>query len=57
MESKMEEGFVYQFGKYISDGLINEDLSKIFKSSEYIIQDGTSSIFDGEKDIKKIFGT
>ena len=57
MESKMEEGFVYQFGKYVSDGLINEDLSKIFKSSELIIQDGISSIFDGEKDIKKVFGT
>ena len=57
MESKMEEGFVYQFGKYISDGLINEDLSRIFKSSETIIQQGISSIFDGEKDIKKVFGT
>lgn len=57
MESKMEEGFVYQFGKYISDGLINENLSKIFKSSETIIQQGISSIFDGEKDIKKVFGT
>lgn len=57
MESKMEEGFVYQFGKYISDGLINEDLSKIFKSSETIIQQGISSIFDGEKDIEKVFGT
>ena len=57
MESKMEEGFVYQFGKYISDGLINEDLSKIFKSSESLIQEGVSSIFDGETDIKKIFGT
>ena len=57
MESKMEEGFVYQFGKYISDGLINEDLSKIFKASESAIKDGISSIFDGETDIKKVFGT
>ena len=57
MESKMEEGFVYQFGKYISDGLINEDLSKVFKASESMIQDGISSIFDGETDIKKVFGT
>lgn len=57
MESKMEEGFVYQFGKYISDGLINEDLSKIFKASESLIQDGVSSIFDGETDIQKVFGT
>lgn len=57
MESKMEEGFVYQFGKYISDGLMSEDLSKIFKQSEFLLQDGVQSIFDGETDIKKVFGT
>ena len=57
MESKMEEGFVYQFGKYISDGLMSEDLSKIFKQSESLLQDGVQSIFDGETDIKKVFGT
>ena len=57
MQSKMEEGFVYQFGKYISDGLINENLSKIFKQSESLLQEGIQSIFDGETDIKKVFGT
>lgn len=56
MESKMEEGFVYEFGKYISNGLINEDLSKIFAASENMLQEGVSSIFDGETDIAKIFG-
>lgn len=56
LESQMEEGFVYQFGKYISDGFIGEDLSKIFKASEKFLQDGTASIFDGEIDIRKIFG-
>ena len=57
MQSKMEEGFVYQFGKYISDGLMSEDLSKIFKQSESLLQEGIQSIFDGETDIKKVFGT
>lgn len=56
-ESMLEEGFVTSFGKHISNNLINNNLSNLFKQQKKYIQDGISSIFDGEVDIKEIFGS
>lgn len=53
--SKLEEGFVYAFGKYITDNLLNKDLQSIFKQNESFIKSGVKSIFDGEDDFDKIF--
>ena len=53
----MEEGFVFEFGKYISNNLINNDLQGIFKEQEGFLKEGVSSIFDGEVNISKIFGS
>lgn len=56
-EAQLEEGFVSEFGKYISNNLVNNDLQGIFKESEGLIKDGVSSIFDGEVNISKVFGS
>lgn len=56
-ESILEEGFVSEFGKYISNNLINNNLQNIFKNQEGFLREGISSIFDGEVNINKIFGS
>ena len=56
-EAQLEEGFVFEFGKYISNNLINNDLQGIFKEQEGFLKEGVSSIFDGEVNISKIFGS
>lgn len=54
--SQMEELFVSKFGDYISNNYLNKRLEKIFKESEDFFKDGIKSMFDGETNIKKIFG-
>ena len=56
-EAILEEGFVSEFGKYISNNLVNNDLQNIFKEQEGFLSEGIYSIFDGEININKIFGS
>lgn len=56
-EARQEEAFVSEFGNYISNNLLNENLQNIFKESQDFITEGVSSIFDGEINIYKIFGS
>lgn len=53
--NKLEEGFVFAFGKYVTNNLLNKDLQTIFKQSESFIQSGVKSIFDGQDNLEKIF--